>query len=84
MDQASGGGRVLAGGAIAGDKIGMDGLQQGVDGAVPMVAGDVRVQVEPDALDPVLSGAVRRQKCSRMRSAQVARAARTALLVWMP
>ena len=40
----------------------MDPVQQRPDGSLAMVTRDVCVQVEPEALDPVLVRAVRRQK----------------------
>src|SRR2546428_1249456 len=48
------------------------GAQQLVDGAAAMVPGDVGVQIEPQALDPVLVGAVRRQKVEPQLGAVVA------------
>ncbi|MGE3599171.1 MAG: hypothetical protein AB7N70_26855 [Dehalococcoidia bacterium] len=47
---------------IAGREIGMDSFQERVDGRVLMIAGDGCVRVEPDAFDPVLGVAVRRQE----------------------
>ena len=40
----------------------MDPVQERGDGLLPVIAGDVGVQVEPKTLDPVLVRAVRRQE----------------------
>jgi hypothetical protein len=61
-DSASGDEQQAAPGVEAFGEVAVDSVQQPVDRLVTMVARDVRVQVEPEALDPVLVGAVRRQE----------------------
>src|SRR3990172_7987595 len=43
-------------------EVAVHGTQQLIDGPAAMIPGDVGVQVEPQSLDPILIGAVRRQE----------------------
>ena len=52
-------------------EVAMDPLQQRLDGVVPMVPSHVGVQVEPQSLDPILVGAVRRQEVESQSIAEL-------------